>query len=307
MAPVTQTGVHTHRLEVLSVSKLLFRTLMIAAVTILLAGVVSAATYDEDTVEVEQASRTDGDVETDDASTTTVDSSVPATADDSDGESESTTTTDSEPADVTTTTAPSSTAPPSTSATTVPSDDGFRPTTPGRYTYDVTGTVDGERVDGTSTLTVSEVGSDGRQTHVQTAPDGETTTVYRYTSEGRFLESLKLSSDQGEFELKAVSPFLIIPADARSGTETKGTLRGDGLTAKVTFTIVELGSKTSTARLVADISGKVQGFDVDGKMTSDILARTADQLPVETESTSDITAGGGLVQSTSDTRSVLRQ
>ena len=179
-------------------------------------------------------------------------------------------------------------------------------TAPGTYTYDTTGTANGDDVSGTSTLEVGAVGGDGRQTQVMSAPDGKTTTVYRHAAEGTYLESLALESDDGSFTLEATEPFLVIPADAAAGTETKGRLKGDDLVADVTFTMIDVKPETTTAELHVDLSGKIQGFDVEGTMDSRIVAR-ADQLPLETDAKSDIVVGGGLFRIKSDTRSVLRR
>lgn len=210
-------------------------------------------------------------------------------------------------ADTTASTTPPATTVPTTapvSATSAASPIG---TTPGTYIYDVSGTANGEDVSGTSTLEVGIAGADGRQTHVQTAPDGKTTTVYRHAPEGSYLESLAIESDQGSFTLTATSPFLLVPAGAGAGTTTSGTMKGDDLTAEVTFTFGSVDGDTSKASLHVDLSGKVQGFDVDGTMDSAIVARTSDRLPLEVDATSDVTIGGGVFRIRSDTRAVLRR
>lgn len=284
------------------------RILATACAVVFLVGVVSAATYDEanTTLSAEDAA---SDVDTTDSTTSTTvgAGTTPATeppADDDGNDSEDGATEDTAPPATTVpTTAAPTTAPPTTEPAAVVG------TTPGTYTYDTTGTANGEDVSGTSTLEVPEADADGRQAQVMTAPDGTTTTVYRHADEGTYLESLALESEQGSFTLEAVSPYLVIPADAGTGTKTTGRLQGDGLTADVTFTITDFGAETTTATLHVDLSGKIQGFDVDGTMDSTIIARTSDQLPLDTRAQSDITVGnpplGAEIQS--DTRSVLRR
>lgn len=280
--------------------------MMVACLVLLVAGVVSVFTHDGDRVTIDQA----GDVSDSTTTTTSPPEETTAVPDDSVPETtmDAATTTTAE-ATTSTTRAPTTTAPPTTTSGPPTSEPvpGTTPTTPGTYTYDVDGTVDGEQVSETSTLHVPEPDARGRQAQVQEAPDGTTTTTYRFTAEGTFLEQLHLESDQGTFTLDATEPFLLVPADVRDGTVTEGTLRGDGLTAEITFTMVELGAEESTAELVADISGEASGFQVDGTMESTVTARSSDQLPLVTESTTDISAGGGIVTSTSDLRAVLRR
>ncbi len=244
------------------------RLLAVAIALLLVAGVAAAATHDDDSVDVAQQ----------DATTTTTEVAVE---------------------DAGTTSSP--TTEPATPDPDAPG------TTPGTYIYDTTGTANGEDVSGTTTLEVEPVAADGRQTHVQTAPDGKTTTIYRHAPEGTYLESLEVESDQGSFRLEATAPYLLLPADAGPGTTTTGTLKGEDLTADVEFTVVEVGSETSKAALHVDLSGKIQGFDVEGTMDSTIVARTSDQLALEIDAESDIEVGGGVFRVRSDTRSVLRR
>lgn len=273
-----------------------FRIMLIACLAVFGAGVVSAATYEEDQAVVEQAG---DDVSTDASTTSTAESDTDTVPD--------TVTSTTVAGTTETTVAPTASASPTTGAPTATTTPGRQlGTTPGTYRYDVTGTVDGEDFSGVSTLVVSPVGADGTQTHTQTGDDGDSTTTYRHTTEGTYLLSLRMAGPQGDFELSATSPFLIIPADAGKGTRTTGTLAGEGLTAKVTFTVLEYGTETSTASLLVDLSGKVSGIPVEGEVESTIVARTSDQLPLDTRAETDITAGGGLVSSTASTRSVLR-
>ncbi|WP_436792808.1 hypothetical protein [Actinospongicola halichondriae] len=281
--------------------RLAHRLVALWCVCALLAGVYSAAIHDAETTTATTAS--------DDASGTTttrdLDQSSTSTPDGAGDVSE---TTDTAPL---TTAAPATSSPPSsppTSSTTTPvAEEDARGTAPGSYVYDTTGTANGEDVSGTSTLEVSPVGDDGRQTHVQSAPDGTTTTIYRHADEGTFLESLAVESDEGSFTLEATSPFLLVPADATVGTKTTGTLRGDDITADVTFAITAIDSATTTAMLDVDLRGKIRGFDVEGTMQSAIVARRPDQLPIEVDATSDVVVGGGLFRIESDTHSVLRR
>ena len=306
MAFVTPAGPPGHGGEGCRVSRMTVRILATACAVVFVAGVVGAATYDDadSTLSADGAA---SELDTVDGTTTTVDAgTTPATepdgADD-DATDDTTAGTTDAPAPTAPTTAAPTTAPPTTEP--APSIG----TTPGTYTYDTTGTANGEDVSGTSTLEVPEVDGDGRQAQVMTAPDGKTTTVYRHAAEGTYLESLSVESEQGSFSLEATSPFLLIPADAATGTETKGRLQGEGLTADVTFTITDFGAETTTAELHVDLSGKIQGFDVDGTMDSTVVARTADQLPLDTRAQSDITVGNPPLgaEITSDTRSVLRR
>lgn len=278
------------------------RFLAVAIALLLVAGVAAAATHDDDSVDVAQqdATTTTTEVAVEDAGVTT--STTTEATDDG------TTTTG---VDESATTAPPPTAPATTAApaATEPAapDPDAPGTTPGTYIYDTTGTANGEDVSGTTTLEVEPVADDGRQTHVQTAPDGKTTTIYRHAPEGTYLESLEIESDQGSFRLEATAPYLLLPADAGPGTTTTGTLKGEDLTADVEFTVVEVGSETSKAALHVDLSGKIQGFDVEGTMDSTIVARTSDQLALEIDAESDIEVGGGVFRVRSDTRSVLRR
>lgn len=209
----------------------------------------------------------------------------------------------------TTTTATTTTTTQATPTTAEQPRPGVTPTSPGNYIYDVTGTVDGEEVNTTSTLKVAEPDGEGRQTQVEEGDNGKTTTVYRFTGEGTYLESNTTEMSGCSFTLTPTSPFLVVPSNAQSGTVTTGQLEGDGLTADVTFTMVEMGAETSTAHVDTTISGEVKCFgftvSVDGTTESTIIARSADQLPLEITAKSQIDAGP---QSTSsDTRSVLRR
>lgn len=288
-------------------SRTTVRILATACAAVFLAGVVSAATYDENDTSL-SADGASSELDTVDSTTTAVgDGTTPAT-EPKDAGDDATDTTD---AASETTAPPATTGPAPTAPTTAPPTTEPTPsvgTTPGTYTYDTTGTANGEDVSGTSTLEVPKVDADGRQAQVMTAPDGKTTTVYRHADEGTFLESLSVESDQGSFSMKATSPFLLIPAGASIGTKTTGRLQGDGLTADVTFTITDSGAETTTATLHVDLSGQIQGFDVEGTMDSTIVARASDQLPIDTRAKSDITAGNPPLGAriTSDTRSVLR-
>ncbi len=279
------------------------RLLAAACGLVFLAGVVAAATDDGDTVEASPAATGTDDSGPSAPSTTSTEKVEPTPADDN--TSDDVVTDDAR--DTTATSAPpATTAPDTTSPHATASAASAVGTTPGSYIYDVSGTANGEDVSGTSTLEVGPVGADRRQAHVQTAPDGKTTTIYRHANEGSYLESLEIESDQGSFTLTATSPYLLVPADAGAGTTTRGTMKGDDLTAAVAFTLVSVDGDTSKATLHVDLSGKVQGFEVEGTMDSTIVARTADRLPLEVDATSDITVGGGVFRIRSDTRAVLR-
>ena len=278
------------------------RILAVAIALLLVAGVAAAATHDDDSVDVAQRDSTTTTTETSTTDLESTTSTAPETTDAADP--------DAAPVE-TTTTAPPATAPPSTddpATTQPPAPDPDAPgTTPGTYVYDTTGTANGEDISGTTTLEVAPVAADGRQTHVQSGPDGKTTTIYRHAAEGTYLESLEIESEQGSFRLDATAPYLLLPADAGPGTTTSGTLKGEDLTADVEFTVVEVGPETSTATLHVDLSGKIQGFEVEGTMDSTIVARTSDQLALEIDAESDIEVGGGVFRVRSDTRSVLRR
>ncbi len=206
---------------------------------------------------------------------------------------------------------PTTTAAPATTATTAPAPTGSAPfgttaTAAGSYTYDTTGTIDGEPVEETSVLTVPAPDAQGRQAQVLEGPDGRTTTTYRFTTEGTYLEELRIESDQGSFTLRAEGTFLLVPAGAGPGTVTTGRLSGDGLAADVRFEVRAVGAEEATARLDADISGEVSGVQVDGTQTSTITVRSADQLTLVSDSESELSAGG-FFTTTSDLRSVLRR
>lgn len=277
------------------------RFLAVAIALLLVAGVAAAATHDDDSLDVAQRDSNTTTTETSKTDPDSPTSTAPETSDPAQA--------DGAPAETTTTPPSSAPAPTDAPATTQPPapDPDAPGTTPGTYVYDTTGTANGEDVSGTSTLEVAPVGADGRQTHVQTGPDGKTTTIYRHAPEGTYLESLEVESDQGSFRLEATTPYLLLPADAGPGTKTTGTLKGEDLTADVEFTVVEVGAETSKATLHVDLSGKVQGFDIEGTMDSTIVARTSDQLALEIDAESDIEVGGGVFRIRSDTRSVLRR
>lgn len=279
------------------------RLLAVAIALLLVAGVVSAATYEDDSVDVAQrdATTTTTESDADDGAATTSTTAEATDPDVSTTDPGETTTTAPPPSTTPTTAVPATTGPPAAPDPDAPG------TTPGTYVYDTTGTANGEDISGTSTLEVGAVGADGRQTHVQTAPDGKTTTIYRYAAEGTYLESMEIESDQGSFRLEATAPYLFLPSDAGPGTTTNGTLKGEDLTAEVEFTLVEVGAEQSKAALHVDLSGKIQGFDVEGTMDSTIVARTSDQLALEIDAKSDIEVGGGVFRVRSDTRSVLRR
>ncbi len=281
------------------------RILAFACGAVLSAGVLSAVTHDDAaSVDLDQAA-VDRDREATTSSTTAVETTEPTTTADAAGTDPAT-----EGDEATDTAAPPSTAAPEPAPTTSPAPDPTETvigTTPGRYLYDTTGTANGKDVSGTSTLDVAPAEADGRQTHVQSTPEGTTTSVYRHATEGTFLESLAVEADEGSFTLEATSPYLLVPADAVAGTTTQGVLEGDGVTAAITFTVVEVTDETTTATLDVELSGTIRGFDVEGTMDSTIVARSTDQLPLDTHASTDIVVGGGLFRMQSDTHSVLRR
>lgn len=301
-------------------SKGTLRILLVAALALLVAGVASAATYEDDDGPSEDLAAGDSDDTdgSDNTTTTAPDGDPPGTTP---GEVPDTQTGDEgEDPSVTTAAPAETTAPPQTTTPTTQATGGgpdAAPTTAGTYTYDVTGSSsfngDTEQIDGTATLTVSSVDANGRQTQVTDSRDenGEgslTTVTYRYAPEGTYLESLKLETTiqtpLGKVNdnrlLTATKPFLIIPTGAGPGTETTGRLQGDDITADITFTIQSVEGDRSTAKLVADLTG-----DVEGRQESTIIARTSDRLPLRSDDTSDVTAMGFRIQS--DTTSILRQ
>lgn len=298
-----RAGIRPSDPEVAAVDSRL-RLLSFACAVVLFAGVVATFTVDGDDSELASADSPTSTTAGDDVATGDSTSTSEPTDESSTTVADSSSTTE---APATTTTAAPTTTTPTTE--TIPA---RTPTAPGTYTYQVTGTAAGKPVNGPSTLTVSQVDAQGRQTHNQNGAEGESTTVYRHAPEGTYLESMTMSAQGQSFTLTATSPFLVIPSDVRAGTVTTGQLQGAGLTADVTFTALEIGPSTSRATIEADISGRVMNAcNVDGTMTNTITARTQDQLPIDTRSVSDLNATPkGLIcpgRITSDTRSVLQQ
>lgn len=297
-----------------------FRLLAASCALVLVAGIFSAFTFDGDDQDVAtDADRADDAVETDGSDVESIEADDPAddpvdddgdTPEDGDTNDDEAQDSSTAPGDdapsQTTTTAPAQTTTTTQPPTTTPV--GVTPTAPGTYTYDISGTVDGDRVSGTSRLTVPDPDGNGRQTQTQSGPEGRSATTYRFTPEGTYLESITMSAQGQNMTLSASQPFLVIPAGASPGAQALGRLTGGGLTADITFTMVEVGADRSTAKIEAVISGSVFGCSVRGDMDSTIAARTSDQLPVDTVSRTDVTISNCLFagKASSDTQTVLR-
>lgn len=283
-----------------------FRLLAAACALVLFAGVVSAFAVDGDN---DVAS--DGDVAAfspgeDDESVATGESSTTVADDGDESGDESQAAPDSEPdpdeaSPDPTTAATTSTTRPMATTTTAPASPttapvGVTPTTPGTYTYDISGTVDGSPVSGTSELTVPAADADGRQAQVQAGPEGSSTTIYRFTPEGTYLEAMSMGTPGGALEFRADPPILVIPAGSGPGHEARGRLKGSGMASSITvdvvFTLSGVTADQATADIDATISGSAFGCNVDGDMFMTITARRADQLPLETRSQTDVTIGG---------------
>lgn len=177
-------------------------------------------------------------------------------------------------------------APPAPSATNAP-------TQPGAYTYAVTGTVGGETVLGASTLSVSGVDGQRRQTHTERTPGGTTITVYRYADDGRYLESVSIATSSGELELVAEEPLLLVPAGARAGTSTTGRLSGQDAVAQVSFTLIELDTERMIHQTVTRLAARVDATClVTGVVSTTTASRSSDQLPLDIRAESDMETSG---------------
>lgn len=309
-------------------SRTTFRVMLASCLALLVAGVVSVFTIDDDGDDVRAATAAsttttilagsptttpsggDGDPEdagssatTADGAAATVPSSDPAGPGSTTGPgSTPTTAADAPPATTTgstATTSPQTTVP----GTTPESGGGAAPTEAGTYRYDTDGTLTlGTTTRDLPDVTTLDVGplDGGRQVQVRDlrddAGDGTVThTTYRYADEGVYLEQIALEASFSGFgqtsTLNATAPFLLIPADAGAGTSTTGRLEGDGIVADVTFTIRSIDGDRSTIDLVVDLSG-----ELEGRQTSAMVVRTADQLLISEDVDSDVNSGGLRVQ-----------
>lgn len=294
-----------------------FRIASVTCAFVLLLGVISAFAVGGDEQDV--AAEGSDDARAQSGDDVVAEDSIGATTTTSpsaQGSSTSTDPSDAADADAAPTSAPTTSEPSSqtSSAPTSTAPLGTTATTPGSYTYDITGTIDGQTRSGSSTLVVPAADSNGRQAQVQSGgPDGKTTTVYRFTPEGTYLESMTTEAQGMSLELAAKEPILIIPAGAPEGNVATGTLviTGLGLTADLTVTLTQVGSDTATVKIDADISGSTAGCSVDGEMTSTMMARTSDQLPLDTVAHTEFEISGLLCAlkgtSSSDVHTVLRR
>lgn len=302
-----------------AVSARTLRVMIIAAVCLLLAGAFAAFAHDGDGEAATTLERTASDEagtepdEADDPDPTgsSTSTTVPTTGAAVAEEAAPATGAHDGPAE---TAAPSTTeaaaATPSGAEEAAPNGDDGRgpgPVPPGRYEYATDGTTsingDEKRLPETTSMTAPEVGADGRQTTTRDMRDANgdgsvTETTMRFTPDGVYLEGLKSTVflNHGTFNqsttLAPTSPFLLVPADAGPGTKTTGTLTGDGITADITFEILSVEADTARSRLVADLSG-----DVEGRQTSDLTTRLDDLLTLEEVSESDVRSGPVRVQS----------
>lgn len=304
------------------VSPRTLRVMMVAAVGLLLAGAFVAISYggDDDaltTLDGEDRAE-DTVVETDEvaADVTVASTTVPSLDDAGDtaavepeaGDTEPTTSADAAPAE--NETAPTTTAPPA-QATTAPreatSTRQLRPVPAGTYEYATDGSSsingDEKKLPETTTLVAPAAGSDGRQSTTRDLRDGNgdgnvTKTSLRFAPEGVYLERIESTVflNGGAFSqsttLTPTATFLLVPADAGPGTKTSGQLKGDGITADVVFEVLNVGPETSVSRLVADLSG-----EVEGRQTSELTTRSSDLLTVKEISDSDIRSGPVRLQS----------
>lgn len=302
------------------VSTKTFRAMMLACVVLILAAGVSAAVYDDDDITLDQADADSTTTttslglqpgESDAADPAATVPGVPDTATDpaAAGDPAATTVPPAATDDPATTTAPPATTaqapqtappPPKPTASGAPS-----PITPGTYQYDTDGTftigTSERKLPPVTSMTAQAPTGDSRQVQVRDMRDANgdgtlTTTTFRFASEGVYLEKLvidvKISGIGQTTTLTATKPFLIVPAKATAGTRTNGVLQGDGITAAVTFTVASVGADTSVADIVTDLSG-----EVEGRQTSKITARNADQLIVNEVVNSDVRSGGIQVKS----------
>lgn len=166
-------------------------------------------------------------------------------------------------------------------------------TTPGTYTYAVTGTVNGETVLGVSSLTVSDPEGDGRQSHIEKTPGGATITVYRMASEGRYLDSITIVAGSRTISLRPDQSLLLVPAGAVGGVTTGGRMSGDDAVAEIAFTLVELDAERMivqiSTRLVARIGPACL---LTGTIATTAATRTADQLPLDVRAESELETSG---------------
>lgn len=302
------------------------RLLAAACALVFVTGVVAAFTVDEgDDHEVASDTDSFGPGEAEDSDDVSADGSTTTTEADrevDDDRAESTeSSAESGTDEATTTTAARTTTAPETTTTVAPTPDspallGVTPTAPGTYTYDVSGCCDeeGNELSGTSTLTVPAPDASGRQAQVQSGPEGASTTTYRFTPEGTYLESMSMASPAGSLEFRATAPILVIPAGAPAGSQARGRLTGSGVASNIRvdvhFTLIEVTDTQASAEIEATISGSAFGCDVDGTMNMQITARRGDQLPLDTRSQTDVSIDGLLCpMSTSmagDARTTLR-
>lgn len=303
------------------VSPRTLRVMMVAAVGLLLAGAFIAVSYDDDDDAVTMLDREERDDTAVEPDETAADATVSSTAAPSideagdtaavepeTGNTEPTATVDggtAGPEPTPTTTAPP--APTTAAPAEATSTRQLRPVPAGTYEYATDGSSsingDEKELPETTTLVAPAAGSDGRQTTTRDLRDANgdgnvTKTSLRFAPEGVYLEGIESTVflNGGAFSqstsLTPTATFLLVPADAGPGTTTRGQLEGDGITADVTFEVLTVGPETSVSRLVADLSG-----EVEGRQTSELTTRNSDLLTVKEISDSDIRSGPVRLQS----------
>jgi hypothetical protein len=166
-----------------------------------------------------------------------------------------------------------------------------RSTAPGTYTYDSAGsqTVSGTKqpVDGTATLTVSEV-IDGSQTSTLHNSQGDTEQGLVVRNNGSFLASLTISSPTVNKEFQFSPPALLLPDPAKvgaawswSGTSTDGTTKVSATNKVVRTEALTIGGKkvgTVVLQTHLVISGKSLSYTADATN----WVAPAYRLPVKT-------------------------
>jgi hypothetical protein len=210
----------------------------------------------------------------------TVDPAAPAGG--SGGEEETGTTVKGRERTPATTTAPAPTSPPP------PPPPGATFTTPGKYTYRVTGTASGQPVDTTSTLTVDPPNGADQRTS-QSTQQGTQEQILRRQADGVYLVNLKINAGFVAKEFRFEPPALSFPIPPTIGRAWSWEARStDGKTnVKSSFKIlrnetIDVGGErvdTVVLELVTETSG-----DIVSTMTSTLWVSQRYSLIVRTDS-----------------------
>ena len=175
-----------------------------------------------------------------------------------------------------------------------------RSTAPGTYTYDSSGsqTISGSKrpVDGTATLTVSEV-IDGSQTSTLHNSQGDTEQGIDVRGNGSFLASLAIKSPAVNKEFEFSPPALLFPDPARvgatwswSGKSTDGTTTVSATNKVLRTETLTIGGK-KVATVVLQTHLVVTGQSVSYTADATNWVAPAYRLPVKTHTTGKGTYG----------------